>query len=276
MATVAKDANQRTWGHSVLLMADFGTVPTEELGYAREGIKLMHSRKTEVDYVQDVTGKIDVRTMEEELKISGVLAQFDADLLARVLGVTKDVGLLDGGGTPEELEVALRIISSKTGGAPFHLLVLKAKSSGALEMAFTKEKPSGVPFEFESLQSSNRLWRYIMSLARADLTIATGAVARINASPTKQIAWLRLAGESAAADILDDITGGGAVALADGEIVRIQIFSTAQPITINHASGVIELKDAVDWTMNKLNEWIDLYYDLTNTTWKELARYDLP
>lgn len=263
------------WGHSVLLIADYGTVPTEELGYAREGIKLSHKRKMEQDYVQDVTGKIDTRTMEEELMISGQLAQVDKYVLARALGITLDTGLLDGGGTPEELEVALRIISSKTNMSPVHLLVGRAKTTGGLELAMTKEKPTGVPFEFEALQSSSRLYRYIFALARADATIATGTFARVNTSPTKQIAWIRMAGEGAAADDLTDITLG-ATALADGEIVRLQINSTSAPITIKHASGVIELKTGADWIMNKLGEWIDLYYDLAATAWKELARYDLP
>jgi hypothetical protein len=175
--------------------------------------------------------------------------------------------------------VALRLVTFTKDRRPMHLFIPRAHSGGNMETQFGKAEASKFPFEFKAVYDATLggLGMLILGTAAETSTIATGAAARTNANPGRSIAWLKLAGESGAADQLDDITAaGGSVALADGEVVRLQISAVAAPITLKHASGVIELKGAADWVMNKLTDWIDLYYDLTGTKWVEITRYDAP
>lgn len=271
MATVARSTNKILWGQPHLLLADYGSAAVEEVGYSLNPFTLTGSKEVAKAEVNEVTGAVLAKVMSEGMVVSGELAQFDVDILARVMGLTKSGSRLRMGGEPENNYVALRAVATTADGLAVHVSMPKAMATEALKLTAQKKELSAIPFAFEGFNDGTTLMDMIFSLASADVTLSTGAFARTNATPTTSITHCKMSGEGAAADTLTDITG--ATALVDGEIIRLQIKTTAQPITIDHAAGIIELKDSTDWAMTKLAQWIDLYYDLANTTWKEFCRY---
>jgi hypothetical protein len=98
----------------------------------------------------------------------------------------------------------------------------------------------------------------------ATVTIASGTFAR-----TAGVTHYRVAGEGGAADALTDITGA---ALADGEVLVLQVADASDPITITHATGVIELDGSANWIMNNAGDIIYLKYVLATTKWTEVGR----
>ena len=282
MTTVAKSSNDLAFGPGVLLVAATGTQPTEELGFHADPITTTAERESGKQMVQDVLAVVNHVIVSESFSFSGAIAQVNIDAMERLLGVEKTgESIVFGAGSPQPAEVALRLITTTKDRKPMHIYAPKAVSVGALGMAFGKDEATKLPFTFEAEYDSTLggLVSLSRSTAAQSLTIATGTAARVNASPGSTIAWLKFAGESAAADALTDITAdteGTSLALANNEIVRVQIANVAQPITVTHASGVIETKTSADFVMTKLADWIDFYYDLTATTWKEIARYDAP
>ncbi|MEK6684445.1 MAG: hypothetical protein AABY46_07280 [Nitrospirota bacterium] len=269
MATVSKTTNELLRGPGVLLIANQGTLPTEELGYHKSPIKFQITTNSEEDTVEDIVDIVDRIVTSRKIAISGAIAQANMDALARILAVTKSGEQLSLSGDPEELELAVRVISSTANRKPVHLYLPRAKSDASLEVTLARGKGAEMAFNFGSLYAAGAYLR--TSNAIQDLTIAVGSVTRVQAAPTTTISWLRLAGEGAAADDLTIVAEAG---LTDGEIIRVCIFSAAQPITIKHAAGLLVLKTAADFVMTSVADWIDLYYDTTGSAWKEIARYD--
>lgn len=280
MATVAASNNDLAWGPGKLLLADVGSQPTEEVGQHSDPMTISVSREVGEQFVQEVLAPVNHIITSENASLTGALAQVNISLLERLLGIAATgSSILFGSGSPQLAQVALRLISTVKDGRPMHLYAPRAHSVGALEMVFGKDAETKLPFELRPVYDATLggMFQLALGTAAETVTIATGAAARTNANPGHSIAWLKLSGESAAADALTDITAaGGSVALANNEVVRVQITATTMPITVTHASGVIETKTSADFVLTKLADWIDLYYDLANTTWKEIARYDAP
>lgn len=272
MATVAKSKTALIRGPGVMLLANEGTVPTEEIGYTRDALVLSISSEMEEDRVNEIVDVVSMNTTSRSMSIAGNLAQCDKELFARVLGMTPDGGKFNLDAPPEELSVALRLIMSRDDRSPVHLYWSSAKSNGSLELSLQRGAGAQIPFTFNKLAGTNS---YLMFASAAEtVAIATGVADRTQAAPGKYISWLKLSGESAAADALTDIAAkSGSGALTDGEVVRVQAASAAQVITVTHGSGTLETKDAANVVLNSTSWWIDFYYDATATAWKELARY---
>jgi hypothetical protein len=280
MGAVTKSTNDLAFGPGTLCVADAGTQPTEELGYHSDPVTMSMGREVAEQTVQEVMAAVNHVIQSETVSISGALAQVNISALERLLGVTATgQSVILGAGNPQPLEVALRLVTFTKDRRPMHLYIPRAHSAGNMESQFGKAEATKFPFTFNGVYDSTLggVARLSLGTAAETSTLATGKAPRTNANPGASIAWLKLAGEGGTADQLDDIeAAGGSSALADGEIVRLQISAVAAPITIKHASGAIELKGAADWVMNKLTDWIDLYYDLTGTKWVEITRYDAP
>lgn len=276
---VSKTTNQLFWGHVEVLVDATGTWPTTPVGYITEagGVSIEGSRDLAGYRVAELDGDAIMKTVKRGMKVSLKLAQFDPALVAKALGLTEDGYVItSGNGVSSDPELALRLVGTRHDGTPLHLYIPRCVSSGSMKIDFSKGAASDIPLEFTALDGTSGLFQFDFGRPSADLTISTGTVARVNAAAgVNGIAWHKLSGEGAAADTLTDITGT-TPALAQNEIVRLQIKAITMPITIDHASGIIELTGAADWAMTKLADWLDLYYDLATTTWKEIARYDAP
>lgn len=275
MADITKTTNELMWGPAVLLVNTLASNAVNVLGYTVEPIDLEVGRDMAESYVQELTAPVINKTLRTSMKVSGTMAQVNSVVLGHILGITPGGGSITIGGEPEEIELDLRIISSMKNRAPFHLYMPRAKADSALKMAFGKDKMTDLPFGFSGAYDSTLggVGKMTFGNTIQDLTLVTGSVTRVQAAPTTTISWIRIAGEGGAADAMTDIA---AADLANNEIVRVCIVDAADAITLTHATGVIELKDSTSWVMNKLADWIDLQYDLANTKWVELTRYDAP
>lgn len=272
MANTTQSTNQLWRGPGIVLLAAYGSVAVDELGYTRGPVTINRTVKVNEDQAQEVTLPIDELTESEALQIEGMLAQFNADTLAYATGLTISTRRFDFGGQPEENEYAIRLIGTAKNGMPIHVVMPRARPVQSMKLDIQRGKNVDLAFSFHALHDTT-VPNIIMGPATVtSATIATGTFARTNATPTAQLSWYKLSGEGAAADSLADITG--ATTLVTSEVIRLQLTTVAQPITITHASGIIELKTAADFVLTKLADWIDFYYDLANTAWKELARYD--
>jgi len=105
----------------------------------------------------------------------------------------------------------------------------------------------------------------------SEVTIADGEFER-----TAGVGVFVVAGEGAAADDLDDITGDDD--LTDGEVIRLIPASASYAITIKYVVDVIELFGEADFAMggsaSALNDYVDLKYNSTDGAWHEIGRYD--
>ncbi len=274
MTAVTKSTDELLRGPGKIVLAAYGTEPTEELGLHKEPIKISITQEMETDDVYDLIDPVDATTMSRVIKVSGKIAQVNKNGLAYVLGMTPDGGALNLDAPPEELRYALRVVSSRKDRSPVHLYLPHVMSNGNMEIDVKRGRTDGIGFEFTKLYGSGS--KLLESAAVQAVTLSTGAAARTRTTgeALKYISWLRLTSETGTSDAFTDITAAAEnAALADGEVVRV-CAAQGQTITVTHASGVIETKDAADFILNSVSDWIDFYYDLTNTTWKEITRFD--
>lgn len=282
MTTVAKSSNDLLKGYTAILAAATGSQPTELLGYASNSMKVKVTRKFNDFFVEDLPGVFEIDISEVGVEVSGELAQVHEDVLARCLGETKtgyEVNL--GAAMPEVEELAIRVIGATKNRRPFHIYLPRALSISDLDFEMSSKKgPSVIPVTFRAIDGTAGLAKFMWGRPAVAATIATGTFGRTQVATgatINGISFCTVSGEGAAADTLTDITAlAGTAALTNNEILRLQIAAITMPITITHASGIIEMTDAASLTLSKISDWIDFYYDLPNTTWKELTRYVAP
>lgn len=277
MAT--KTLNDLLWGHPVALIDPVGTVPTTDPGYLDEdtGVSIKISNEQGTDRVAELDGAVISRTLSRSCGFTLAFKQYNAETLARALGVpyvSGDLELSIGAGIIQSPKLNARIIGTLEDGKPIHIYFPRCVVGSEVTIDLKRKDPNKLMVDFNALDSSAGMVKKYIGRTVQSATIATGTFARTQetAAP-KGIAWVKMSGEGAAADALTDITGSGP-SLTDGELIRLQLTTTAQVITVTHGSGVIETKTGTNFVMTHLEDWIDLYYDATATAWKELARYD--
>jgi hypothetical protein len=281
--TITETATTKVYGKPKVLLNDVDITPVGVIGLTPKDseVSISCAMTKGDDTCDEYMGALCKYILDRKNTISIPLAQIDFALVQTAFGLADGVTgrTLDLMGEVGRLpEFAARVILTNNAGAGYHWIASKCveaseemkltmKKAGAVEMPLMLEATRGI-----DLTGTCKL---ICTPASAtNVTISSGTFARTNATPASTITWVKVAGEGSNPDTLTDITGG--TTLVDGEIIRLQVFAVADPITITHASGVIELKGAADLVLSKAGSWIDLYYDLANTTWKEIARYTQP
>lgn len=272
---VTKSIDNMFWGDASLLVDAFGTFPVTDMGHKQRdnGVTFTFGRVQAEKRVAELQGPVIVRTIDREARVGTILDQFAVGNLAKALGINSAT-LLIGGGLYIDDMFAVRIVGTLNDETTaLHLYMPKCVTVDDVEFVMQVGESSGLPIAFRALDvTTTGMARWQVGEASEQaLTIATGSVTRVAVSNSYEIAQLSIAGEGAVADELDDIAGSS---LVQDEIARVMITSAAEPITIVHAGGVIETKDAANFVMNNVKDWIDLYYDLANTTWKEIERYE--
>ena len=89
------------------------------------------------------------------------------------------------------------------------------------------------------------------------LTIAGGVISLSRTSHVMDV-------ESGSSDDLDTISGA-----VTGDLLTLQIISSARPITVKHNTGNIFLADAKDRLLNDVRQLLVLKYDGVNSRWLE-------
>jgi hypothetical protein len=164
-------------------------------------------------------------------------------------------------------QFSFAIAGSKADGSSYYERVPYACAAGEAEMSFGVGEQSVIPITIEALdpdENTGGLYPTIIDGSTdVDKTLSSGSFARTQD-------FHRVIGEGSAADALTDITGAS---LLNGETVTLQIYAAAQPITITHGAGTLELQGAANWVMTSINDMLVLQYDLPNTKWVEVERF---
>jgi len=276
----AKTTSEMLYSEVSVFTGVAGAVAGTPVGYILKENTVDVTVSRTIDRTRVQGRKLPVVLVETErgLVVTTPLAQVNVDLLALCLGVTKDGNKVYIGDDTDNAQLVLpqfsaAFIAKDIAGNTVRLDIPYASSVGDLSLALNESK-SSMPFEIEAIDGGSvPFWTF--GAAAIDVTIAGGAITRTGA-------YHRVSGEGAAADTLDKIT---AADLVDNEFVRLQIKNATMPILLdnNNAGGTPDDPDGLfmfgdaDWdSMTKTTDIIDFQYDLANTKWNEVFRYDDP
>lgn len=256
-------------GHANVFVAAVGAEPTTPVGYTSEdGVDVGYSKVLDLHRVDEFAGPVISELIEEDLKAAFNLEQATAELLALAHGVA-EAGNIVTLGNQTQVQKAIKIVGTQQSGVNLQLKLLQCVFSGSPTINIQRRVRSGIPLEATALINETAgnfgAWTF-GTPTNQEQTISGGVLTRI-----ADEGYHVVLGEGAAADDLDSITGAG---LVNGETLRIQIKAVAQAITLKYLLGTLELDGAVDWTMDNLDDYIDLQYDLAGTKWVEIARYN--
>lgn len=273
---VTKSTNNMLWGNVDLLVDADGTFPVTDIGYKSRdnGVVITFSREQNAKEVAELDGPALLRTIRRGVKVSAILDQFLAGNLAKALGINSGTMLIGGGLYVDDAFEVNVVGTMADDSTPIHLYLPKAITSDDVEISMMRDNSSGIPIAFTALDDdTNGMARwFIGQTTEEEVTLSTGDAARTIVSDTDyEIKRIEVTSETGTSDAMTDITVASG-ALFDLERIRVQPAS-GQTITVTHASGVIETKDSENFVMDNAKDWIDLWYDLTNTTWKEITRY---
>lgn len=268
MAT--KTTNELLWSRGNVFMGPAGSVPSTPVGYvAREGGTELTLSKEVVDYmVDDLDGPALSQTISRGVSIKCNLAQVSAETLAYALGVTAsgETITLGGSGSADTL-YAIKVTATRKDGRIITWQCLQGLPVGEVVIALNRDKASELPLEIRALDdATNGMMSIDLSGTGTVVELASGVLTR-----QAGLGYHQVGGEGDAPDSLTSVAGAS---LADGEILRLQIASTGQPITLVHLADTLELDGDADWVMTRLNDYIDLQYNLAGTKWVEIGRYN--
>ncbi|MEN6533748.1 MAG: hypothetical protein ABFD60_07030 [Bryobacteraceae bacterium] len=265
----AQNKRKIMWGRAAVYYGDTGSTPATLVGYTTDdGVSCKFSEKKEEFRVAERDFPIvDLRT-SDGFALSFGMAQLEAETLGLALGRAPAANvILMGGATPSaDVNKAWKILGTNLNGDAISITIYEGSAAGDVDLKFAKKNPTDVGITINALDVDSGNAVKFEYGANATVTIATGTFAR-----TSGTTYYKVAGEGAAADALTDITGAS---LVNGEQVTLQISAATMPITLTHGAGTLELDGAANWIMTSVNDWIKLQYDLPNTKWVEIERFN--
>ena len=275
---VTKTTDDLFWGQAIMCVDATGTVPVTTLGYTAEGtpVTISGTKDEQQERVNEFSYPVEYHQNLKELKIALTLAQVNPTTLSYALGVNADTLEINlGGGIAALPKFTARVVGTLKNDEPIHIICLNAQVTSDFAFETNRAGQAVLPIEFGALDSTSYAGSILCGRTATEVAISTGGLARVQAATINGICHHTMTSETGTEDDLDDITSGSGAVLTEQELIRIQPAST-HAITVKHASGVIELQTAADFIMNNVNDWLDLWYDLSETTWFEIARYDAP
>lgn len=265
----SNDSGKIMWGAATVYYGTVGQSPATQVGYTTDdGVHVKMTTKREEYRVEQRALPLLSKVTEENVTISFALAQASAESMGLALGKTPaSTNIVMGGDAPSaSVNKAWKILGTDEDGNAVSVTILEGAANGDVEWAFQKKAPAGTAVNITALDADSGSPVIIQCGANITATLSTGTFVR-----TLGTKYYRVAGEGGAADALTDIT---AADLADTERITLQISAATMPITLTHASGVVELTGACNWVMTNMADWIKLQYNLSGTKWVEISRFD--
>lgn len=263
----ANDTSKAVWRRAALFVGAAGEVAATPIGYMgrSNGLKTTVDKSVEDYKVDDLDGVAIKKTVDRGFKVEGDAIQLESGVVKYLLGLDPSGEVFTiGGPSCEDISFSVKIVGSRRDGIGFTIAAPNCYSVKALELMFSTEKLTEMPFEFAAVDGAAGL---------ATITIGNSPSATLSSGVLTRPAggYVQVAGQGGVADVLDSIT---AADLADGEKLLLQIYATTAPITLTHLADTLELTGAADWTMTKLEDFILLQYNATGTKWVEISRFD--
>jgi len=163
----------------------------------------------------------------------------------------------------------MMIIGEDPNGAQRTWKIPYVRASGTFSYHYSKKDVQSIDCKFEIVGHNGVDPLTVEDSTAIKVTIASGTFAYAGG----QTLYL-VNGESNAADALTDIVAGvgDANALTDGLAIELMLWSASAPITVTHATGIIELDDAANFVMSETTDKLYLEYNLSATKWVESHR----
>lgn len=263
-----KDVDETLVGDVTVYVGTAGTPASNLLGFLREDdafditdgpepvpIKVHGQAFPHRHFLANRTGSVTLHSL-----------QTNATLLGIAFGVTPSGQVITLDETPKLMpQISLAFVSETLGGTAWRRDWLYVSTDG-----MPKYVPTGkalVPISMKFNVEGTGAQSYItLGAGNVTATLATGVLTRTGN-------YHKVAGESAAADTLTNIT---AADLVNGETLTLQISATTMPITLDNdtaTAGHLILTPGIDWQMTRLSQSITFQYVLADTHWTEIARY---
>lgn len=258
-------------GPAAVFIGTAGVEPATSAGYTSEEGAGFELTAEELDvFVGEKTTKVKKLVTQQMAKITCTLLEVTLTTLAALThGATKSGDTITGSASNTTAkEVSVKIVGQAPDGSvrTFRMLYATPRLTGPIPQ--NARNLVTLPVEFDGVGVVDTLYTISEDATELTATLATGDLTRVGAQ-----VYHRVAGEGGAADALTDIVADG-TALADGELVILAIADEGDPITVTHATGVIELDGDADWVMTDLDDRLWLTYDLSGTKWDEVGRYN--
>ena len=261
MGTIAKVVE----GSAIIYTGAADAYATTAIGYTEDGVLITYTPEVTDIEVNEETFPIGGSLVKEEVAVALSFAESEMANMNLAMsgaddGTANTIKL--GGGVLNEISVVIEA-DAPGGTAGKRLIIIpKVHAVGAVGTPYKKGEKNLIPAEFRAKKPTTGRTVEITDVWEA--TIAAGEIAHLDAK-----GGYRVEGQDAAADDLDDITGG-----SDGDEIVIRIKNAAHAITVKHVADTIELTGAVDFVMNDLRDWLHLKYSVGATEWIEQARFD--
>lgn len=276
MVDVTKSTNDLLRRYGVLLIGTAGDAATDELGYIdkAEGIGISTGHEDFEYEVNEYAGPVLAEKNINDVRVAAALAQVNLANWGRVMAISQTTGLAGGGyRTPDSFSA--RVICNLHNDRPVHLYIPNAVSwPDGMELSIKHNEVQKLMFAFKALDGTSGLMQFSIGSAVQAVTLATGVAACTKPASAAEVAHLIITSETASADALTDITDTLGAA-DDGKVFRVQPAS-GHTITVTHAGGTLELKGAANLVLDQTKDILDLYYDHSSTTLKELWHYLAP
>jgi len=253
----------------ILLLGTVDQVAATPVGYIKKGtlIEVEVDRESFEFEANNYPGVIFEESDLTGLRVKAAAAQFDSSNLSAALGNAASATQQIGGDSPTaRLLRSVKVIAQCVDGTTTIANIPAAYVPDNLAFALDRKNWSELPFSFRSLDGPSRGATLLVAGGEVNLTIAAGVLTR-----TVGPGYCRVFGEALAADTLDSITGAS---LTDEEILVMQLGSAAEPITLTHLNGTLELLGDIDWVMDTAGDFIVLQYSTSGTSWSEIGRFD--
>ena len=267
--TISADPTEMLYGPISVYIGTAGSTPSTYVGYNDDGAEITPSGAIEDVKVGDRGGAVDRRIPEPEMTVKFSLVQ---SVLANF------TSFMPGGSTSGSVisfprlaqtlaQISVRIIGLDTDGTSRVWECLYCTVSVGPVITLSPRTRVKIPVELKTLSLSTNVATLTDGGGDDLVTIASGVFARVTG-----LNYYSMAGEGAAADVLDNITGS----FTNGELVTLSIQDITQPITVTHLLDTLELIGLTDWIMTKLGDRLYLEYQTVDTAFHELGRYDDP
>lgn len=269
--STADNEGQRIIGKFSVIVGPENTTPTDLVGLTVEdSLEIVPSKTSVALRTTSRQGDTSIDDISTAVAINFGLVQHVPEAWALALGETPVGQVVKLGGSPSiGRKYALRLTGQDVDGSAIqhNFPSCACAPSGSWNLVPNAHGIIPVNLVVQDHVDNDFMASMTKGGGDQDKTLSGGTFVRVLDTPQS---YHRLLGEGSAADDLDTITAGD---LEDGEILTLQIQSTASPITFIHAasgSQTLDLAKAevADITLRALTDFIRLIYVLSTTEWQ--------
>lgn len=271
--SITKDLGKRFKSEIGVFVGDENGASASLVGLVSRdpGVEVVTTIETVDLYTVDKEGALASDVTKRDVIINFTCVQTDPALLGMALGETEDGQVVTSGGSNAiQRRFSLKLTGSMADGTLQTLEFPVVTPIGSPTFTLNPEGYTMVSVSLKGLEhvDNTYMWRWTAGAGNVEVTLVAGTLTSVINLPSTYHKVVSQA--PGGADTLTDIDG---TALVDGHKLTLQINSIDDPITIEHAAGIIVNLDGNDTDLVSLSDWSQYTYDLSGTVWNETKRY---